>query len=106
MRNRDVKELFVRVRVGDVVEIHGKHDAAVALIFGSRPELDAPARVAAGVAGTSLPGGTGGGSGAGWGGASSSASGSASRASLPTATRTWAPDGNLTIAAAAGAVHE
>ena len=110
MRNRDVKELFVRVRVGDVVEIHGEHDAAVALIFGSRPELDAPARVAAGGAGTSLPGGTDGGSGAGsgndWGGASSSASGSASRASLPTATRTWAPDGNLTIAAAAGAVHE
>ncbi|NDQ55648.1 MAG: L,D-transpeptidase [Acidipila sp.] len=41
MRNRDVEELFVRVRVGDVVEMHSEHDAAVALIFGSSPERDA-----------------------------------------------------------------
>jgi lipoprotein-anchoring transpeptidase ErfK/SrfK len=37
MRNGDVEELFARVRVGDVVELHGERDAAVALIFIARP---------------------------------------------------------------------
>ena len=35
MRNRDVEELFARVRVGDVVELHGERDAGVAQLFGS-----------------------------------------------------------------------
>ncbi len=35
MRNRDVEELFARVRVGDVVELHGERDAEVAQLFGS-----------------------------------------------------------------------
>lgn len=34
MRNRDVEELFGRVRVGDVVELRGARDAEVAKIFG------------------------------------------------------------------------
>jgi lipoprotein-anchoring transpeptidase ErfK/SrfK len=34
MRNRDVEDLFTRVAVGDVVELHGERDADVARIFG------------------------------------------------------------------------
>jgi lipoprotein-anchoring transpeptidase ErfK/SrfK len=34
MRNRDVEELFARVSVGDVVELHGERDAELAQIFG------------------------------------------------------------------------
>jgi lipoprotein-anchoring transpeptidase ErfK/SrfK len=33
MRNRDVEDLFRRVSVGDVVELHGKRDAELAQIF-------------------------------------------------------------------------
>lgn len=35
MRNRDVEDLFARVEVGDVVELHGARDAELAQIFGS-----------------------------------------------------------------------
>ncbi len=35
MRNRDVEELFARVRVGDVVELRGERDAELAQLFGS-----------------------------------------------------------------------
>jgi hypothetical protein len=35
MRNRDVQELFARVREGDVVELHGERDAEVAKWFGA-----------------------------------------------------------------------
>jgi lipoprotein-anchoring transpeptidase ErfK/SrfK len=34
MRNRDVEDLFARVAVGDVVELHGERDADVTRIFG------------------------------------------------------------------------
>jgi hypothetical protein len=34
MRNSDVKDLFERVAVGDVVELHGERDAEIAQIFG------------------------------------------------------------------------
>ncbi|HKX00456.1 MAG TPA: L,D-transpeptidase [Bryobacteraceae bacterium] len=34
MRNRDVEDLFTRVAVGDVVELHGARDAETARIFG------------------------------------------------------------------------
>ena len=34
MRNRDVEELFARVAVGDVVELHGERDAELGQIFG------------------------------------------------------------------------
>lgn len=34
MRNRDVEDLFARVAVGDVVELHGDRDAEVTRIFG------------------------------------------------------------------------
>jgi hypothetical protein len=44
MRNRDVAELFARVREGDVVELHGERDAEIAKWFGA---ADAPVRVAA-----------------------------------------------------------
>jgi lipoprotein-anchoring transpeptidase ErfK/SrfK len=33
MRNRDVEDLFARVSVGDVVELHGERDAELAQIF-------------------------------------------------------------------------
>ena len=33
MARTDVEELFNRVRVGDVVEIHAEHDAAIAALF-------------------------------------------------------------------------
>lgn len=35
MRNRDVEDLFTRVAVGDVVELHGQRDAELAQIFGA-----------------------------------------------------------------------
>src|SRR5579872_5026654 len=34
MRNRDVEDLFARVEVGDVVELHGERDSDVTRIFG------------------------------------------------------------------------
>jgi lipoprotein-anchoring transpeptidase ErfK/SrfK len=34
MRNSDVEDLFERVSVGDVVELHGERDAELAQIFG------------------------------------------------------------------------
>jgi lipoprotein-anchoring transpeptidase ErfK/SrfK len=34
MRNRDVEDLFARVAVGDVVELHGERDAELAQVFG------------------------------------------------------------------------
>jgi len=45
MRNRDVKELFRRVRAGDVVEIRGERDATLATIFGATQD-DAGSRAA------------------------------------------------------------
>jgi lipoprotein-anchoring transpeptidase ErfK/SrfK len=35
LRNRDMERLFTMVRVGDVVEIHGKRDELVGQVFGS-----------------------------------------------------------------------
>jgi lipoprotein-anchoring transpeptidase ErfK/SrfK len=35
MRNRDAEDLFRRVRIGDVVELHATRDAETAAIFGS-----------------------------------------------------------------------
>jgi lipoprotein-anchoring transpeptidase ErfK/SrfK len=35
MRNRDVEDLFARVAVGDVVELHAERDAKVTRIFGT-----------------------------------------------------------------------
>lgn len=35
LRNRDVKELFARVRVGDVVELHATRDAETVDLFGT-----------------------------------------------------------------------
>lgn len=35
LRNRDVKRLFARVRVGDVVELHATRDAETADLFGT-----------------------------------------------------------------------
>ena len=35
LRNRDVEDLFARVAVGDVVELHGERDAELAQIFDS-----------------------------------------------------------------------
>jgi hypothetical protein len=43
MRNRDVQDLFRRVRVGDAVELHGERDAVLAMIFGS-PQAPAAGR--------------------------------------------------------------
>jgi lipoprotein-anchoring transpeptidase ErfK/SrfK len=37
MRNRDVEDLFRRVSVGDVVELHGQRDTEMARIFGEPP---------------------------------------------------------------------
>jgi len=34
MRNHDVDDLFARVAVADVVELHGERDAEVTRIFG------------------------------------------------------------------------
>jgi len=44
MRNRDVEDLFARVGVGDVVELHGERDAELAQIFdtaGADPSMTA-----------------------------------------------------------------
>lgn len=35
LRNRDVEDLFARVSVGDVVELHGERDTEIAQIFGN-----------------------------------------------------------------------
>ena len=37
MAHADIEELFDRVRVGDVVEIHAERDAAVAALFAPQP---------------------------------------------------------------------
>ncbi len=37
MRNRDVEALFERVKIGDVVELHGEQDEVVAQIFHPQP---------------------------------------------------------------------
>ncbi len=37
MRNRDVEDLFERVRIGDVVELHAERDAVIAQVFGGTP---------------------------------------------------------------------
>jgi len=47
MWNHDVEDLFARVEVGDVVELHGERDAQVAEIFGA-PESSAGAVAAGG----------------------------------------------------------
>ena len=44
LRNRDVEDLFRRVSVGDVVELHGEHDSEIVRIFG---EPQVPASVMA-----------------------------------------------------------
>lgn len=55
MRNRDVKDLFRRVRVGDVVELHGERNAALAMIFGAPRENAGPgARLETASAGRAL----------------------------------------------------
>ncbi len=54
MRNRDVEELFDRVRVGDVVELHGERSAELARIFGG----PVPALPAALPANAQAPSGT------------------------------------------------
>jgi len=41
LRNRDIKQLFEMVRVGDVVEIRGERDHQIAEIFGGAPESSA-----------------------------------------------------------------
>lgn len=43
MGAKDVKELFERVRIGDVVEIRGERDDEVARIFGGEPVVMAQA---------------------------------------------------------------
>lgn len=53
MRNRDVEDLFERVRVGDAVELVGERTEEVAGIFGG--VATAPARVVAAAA-VALPG--------------------------------------------------
>jgi lipoprotein-anchoring transpeptidase ErfK/SrfK len=52
MRNRDVEELFERVSVGYVVELHGERDAEIERIFGAARE---PAAVVVAAAGTPAP---------------------------------------------------
>jgi len=37
MRNHDVENLFDRVRIGDVVELHAERDALTAQVFGGAP---------------------------------------------------------------------
>jgi L,D-transpeptidase ErfK/SrfK len=39
LRNRDIKQLFEMVRVGDVVEIRGERDQQIAEIFGGSVDL-------------------------------------------------------------------
>jgi lipoprotein-anchoring transpeptidase ErfK/SrfK len=41
LRNRDIKQLFEMVRVGDVVEIRGERDQQIAEIFGGAAEWSA-----------------------------------------------------------------
>ncbi|HEV3254051.1 MAG TPA: L,D-transpeptidase [Candidatus Acidoferrales bacterium] len=53
MRNSDVEELFALVRAGDVVELHGEHDAEVAKWFGAA--ADAPVSAAAAQAAETEP---------------------------------------------------
>jgi lipoprotein-anchoring transpeptidase ErfK/SrfK len=52
MRNRDVEELFERVSVGYVVELHGERDAEIERIFGAARE---PATVVVAAADTPAP---------------------------------------------------
>ena len=47
MAHADLEELFARVRVGDVVEIHAERDAAVASAFAPQPTVVASAAVSA-----------------------------------------------------------
>ena len=47
MRNRDVEDLFARVELGEVVELHGERDAELAQIF-AEAELSAGAMSAGG----------------------------------------------------------
>jgi lipoprotein-anchoring transpeptidase ErfK/SrfK len=46
LANRDAKDLFRRVRVGDRVEIRGKRDAMLAMIFGAPQDDSATLRTA------------------------------------------------------------
>lgn len=39
MRNRDIAQLFARIRVGDRVEIHGERNLLTAAVFGSGTEV-------------------------------------------------------------------
>ncbi len=48
LRNRDVEDLFERVRVGDVVELHGERDEVVDSVFGETTTLAAAAVLAGG----------------------------------------------------------
>jgi lipoprotein-anchoring transpeptidase ErfK/SrfK len=43
LRNRDIVDLFERVAVGDVVELHGERDGSVARLFALAPEAGAVA---------------------------------------------------------------
>jgi hypothetical protein len=48
LRNRDIRELFSMVNVGDTVEIRGESDAEMARIFGAEERSDeAPASLVA-----------------------------------------------------------
>ena len=47
MAHADVEELFDRVRVGDVVEIHAERDEAIAALFAPQPDTRTVAVVAA-----------------------------------------------------------
>ena len=47
MARADVEELFDRVRVGDVVEIHAERDEAIAALFALQPDTRTVAVVAA-----------------------------------------------------------
>ena len=58
MHKADVEELFELIRVGDVVELHGKRNAELAAIFPApqAPQAAAPSQVAPGVVlATALP---------------------------------------------------
>jgi len=46
MARADVEELFARVRVGDVVEIHAERDAAIAAVFAPQPSTTTVASAA------------------------------------------------------------
>ena len=47
MAHADLEELFARVRVGDVVEIHADRDAAVAAVLAPQPTVVASAAMSA-----------------------------------------------------------